>query len=179
MTWVIIFWHKVWNYCPERYGKFQSEIPSTSGAICEKPQGGPLGPPPSGARVNIKLRSASSEMFSYATFGRLANWLGLVADSCLSKLCFRIDNTCLIEFNSEKYPGHFPLSQTPKTWFAHQFWLHLDVWSGVQSFIKIASDLVLTIFLSIPAPVSAERLNMLKTPVYSSVYRSGIHRLQD
>ena len=45
MTWVLIFWHKVWNCCPERYGKFQSEIPSTSGAICEKPQGGPLGPP--------------------------------------------------------------------------------------------------------------------------------------
>ena len=40
MTWVLIFWHKVWNCWPERYGKFQSEIPSTSGAICEKPQGG-------------------------------------------------------------------------------------------------------------------------------------------
>ena len=41
----------MWNCWPERYGKFQSEIPSTSGAICEKPQGGPFGPPPSGARV--------------------------------------------------------------------------------------------------------------------------------
>ena len=46
MIWVLIFWHKMWNCCPERYGKFQSEIPSTSGAICEKPQGGgPLGLP--------------------------------------------------------------------------------------------------------------------------------------
>ena len=45
-TWVLIFWHKVWNCCPERYGKFQSEIPSISGAICEKPQWGPLPPPP-------------------------------------------------------------------------------------------------------------------------------------
>ena len=50
MTWVLIFWHKVWNCCSERYGKFQSEIPSTSGAICEKPQGGPLGPPPTAGR---------------------------------------------------------------------------------------------------------------------------------
>ena len=38
----------MWNCWPERYGKFQSEIPSTSGAICEKPQGGPLAPPPAG-----------------------------------------------------------------------------------------------------------------------------------
>ena len=52
MTWVLTFLHKVWNCWPERYGKFQSDIPSTSGAICEKPQGGPFGPPPSGARVN-------------------------------------------------------------------------------------------------------------------------------
>ena len=54
---ILIFSHKVWNCCPERYGKFQSEIPNTSGAISEKPQGGPLPPPPppppSGARVNI------------------------------------------------------------------------------------------------------------------------------
>ena len=43
----------MWNCWPERYGKFQSEIPSTSGAICEKPQGGgALWAPPSGARVN-------------------------------------------------------------------------------------------------------------------------------
>ena len=51
MAWVLIFQHKVWNCCPERYGQFQREIPSTSGAICEKPQGA-LSPPPSGARVN-------------------------------------------------------------------------------------------------------------------------------
>ena len=38
----------MWNCWPERYGKFQSEIPSTSGAICEKPQGGPLPPPLAG-----------------------------------------------------------------------------------------------------------------------------------
>ena len=49
MTWALIFWHKMWNCWPERYGKFQSEIPSTSGVICEKPQGGPL--PPSVGRV--------------------------------------------------------------------------------------------------------------------------------
>ena len=48
---VLIFWHKVWNCCPERYGRFQREIPSTSGAICEKPQGALCPPPPSGARV--------------------------------------------------------------------------------------------------------------------------------
>ena len=35
----------MWNCCPERYGKFQSDIPSTSGAICEKPQGGAFAPP--------------------------------------------------------------------------------------------------------------------------------------
>ena len=58
MTWVLIFWHKVWSCCPERCGKFQSEIPSTSGTICEKPQGGPLPPPPSGARVNVVPSSA-------------------------------------------------------------------------------------------------------------------------
>ena len=58
MTWVIIFWHKVWDCCPERYGKFQSEIPSTSGAICEKPQGGgALWAPPSGARVKPSARA--------------------------------------------------------------------------------------------------------------------------
>ena len=45
MTWVLIFWHKVWNCCPERYGKFQSDIPSSSGAICEKTTGGPFAPP--------------------------------------------------------------------------------------------------------------------------------------
>ena len=50
MTWVLIFWHKVWNCWPERYGKFQSEIPSTSGAICEKLQGGALWPPPPAGR---------------------------------------------------------------------------------------------------------------------------------
>ena len=69
----------------ERYGKFQREIPSTSGAICEKPQGGPFGPP-SGARVNggvmnvtnaklsaesekftLKIRSESGKLF---TIGR-------------------------------------------------------------------------------------------------------------
>ena len=45
MTWVLIFGHKVRSCCPERYGKFQSEIPSRySGAICEKPQV-PFGPP--------------------------------------------------------------------------------------------------------------------------------------
>ena len=49
----------MWNCWPERYGKFQSEIPSTSGAICEKPQGGPFGPPPpSGARVNKTNKNA-------------------------------------------------------------------------------------------------------------------------
>ena len=36
MTWDLIFLNKVWNYCPERYGKFQSETPFSSGAICEK-----------------------------------------------------------------------------------------------------------------------------------------------
>ena len=41
-----IFLHKVWNCCPEGYGKFQSEISSTSGAICEKPQGALWAPPP-------------------------------------------------------------------------------------------------------------------------------------
>ena len=51
-----MFWHKVWNCCPERYGKFQSEIPSTSGAICEKPQGGPLPPPPAGRGLTTSLR---------------------------------------------------------------------------------------------------------------------------
>ena len=45
----------MWNGWPERYGKFQSEIPSTSGAICEKPQRGPFGPPPRGARVKGKM----------------------------------------------------------------------------------------------------------------------------
>ena len=40
----------MWNCWPERYGKFQSEIPSTSGAICEKPQGGPFAPPPPAGR---------------------------------------------------------------------------------------------------------------------------------
>ena len=30
--------------------KFQSEIPSTSGAICEKLQGGPFAPPPPAGR---------------------------------------------------------------------------------------------------------------------------------
>ena len=55
MTWVLIFWHMVWNCCPERYGKFQSEIPSTSGAICEKPQGGAFGPSPPAGRGLISL----------------------------------------------------------------------------------------------------------------------------
>ena len=59
MTWVLIFWHKVWNCWPERYGKFQSEIPSTSGAICEKPQGGPFGPPPAGRGLITRSTVAS------------------------------------------------------------------------------------------------------------------------
>ena len=37
----------MWNCCPERYGKFQSDIPNTSGAICP--------PPPSEARVKIDI----------------------------------------------------------------------------------------------------------------------------
>ena len=42
--------------------------------------------------------------------------------------------------------------------------------NGAQSVIKITSDLVLTIFLSIPPPVSAERLKKIfKTPVYMKV----------
>ena len=45
----------MWTCCPERYGKFQSEIPSTSGAICEKPQGGPLPPPPAGRGLRSVL----------------------------------------------------------------------------------------------------------------------------
>ena len=57
MTWVLIYWHKMWNCWPERYVKFQSEIPSTSGAICEKPQGGGLSPPPSAGRGLIGLGS--------------------------------------------------------------------------------------------------------------------------
>ena len=32
---------------------FQSEIPSTSGAICEKPQGGPFGPLPAGRGLTL------------------------------------------------------------------------------------------------------------------------------
>ena len=47
--------------------------------------------------------------------------------TCLPKLCFRIDNKCLIGFSSGEFPGHLSLSQTLETWFAHQFWLHLDV----------------------------------------------------
>ena len=43
MTWDLIFLRKVWNCCPKRYGKFQSEIPSISGAIRENPHGGPAG----------------------------------------------------------------------------------------------------------------------------------------
>ena len=44
-TWALICLHKVWNCCPERYGKFQSEISITSWVICETPQGA-LCPPP-------------------------------------------------------------------------------------------------------------------------------------
>ena len=55
MTWDLFFWHKVWNCCPERYGKFQSEIPSTSGAICEKNRGGPLPPPAGGGGVILLI----------------------------------------------------------------------------------------------------------------------------
>ena len=50
MTWVLNFLYKVWNCCPERYGKFQSEIHSTSGTICEKPQGALCPPPPPAGR---------------------------------------------------------------------------------------------------------------------------------
>ena len=60
-----MFWHKVWNCCPERYGKFQSEIPSTSGAICEKPQGGPLAPPPAGRGLTYISRSLSQRNNTY------------------------------------------------------------------------------------------------------------------
>ena len=46
------FLHKVWNCCPERYGKFHSEIPSTCQDYLRKKHRGGLCPPPSGARVN-------------------------------------------------------------------------------------------------------------------------------
>ena len=50
----------MWNCWPERYGKFQSEIPSTSGAICEKPQGVPLGPP-AGRGLNGNKRNVETD----------------------------------------------------------------------------------------------------------------------
>ena len=69
MTWVLIFLHKVWNICPERYGKFQSENPSTSGAICEKPQGGPLAPPPAGRGLSFLLCRRTEEVCNMLKMG--------------------------------------------------------------------------------------------------------------
>ena len=104
MTWVLIFWYKVWNYWPERYGKFQSEIPCTSGAICEKPQGGgPLGPSPAGrglllfhiryingritygrsyvVKIKVKLQKGEGHLFAILPDLRppplLVNWWGI------------------------------------------------------------------------------------------------------
>ena len=55
MAWDQFFLHRLWSCCPERYGKFQSEIPSTPGAICEKNTGGPLPPttPPAGRGLTL------------------------------------------------------------------------------------------------------------------------------
>ena len=65
----------VWNCCPEMYGKFQSEIPSTSGAICEKPQGGPLPPPPPAGR-GLMVRTPSIEVLGVAL--RLRRYSGSI-----------------------------------------------------------------------------------------------------
>ena len=62
----------MWNCWPERYGKFQSEIPSTSGAICEKPQGGPFGPPPAGRGLNLtefQLSAIAVHPFTHVSWG--------------------------------------------------------------------------------------------------------------
>ena len=70
------FWHKVSNCWPERYGKFQSEIPSTSGAICEKPQGA-LCPPPAGRGLNHIWCLVAT--FSWQTESwRVLKWLSLI-----------------------------------------------------------------------------------------------------
>ena len=61
------------NYCPERYGKFQSEISSTSGAICEKPQGG-LCPPPAGRGFKQKMRPAISEIWKRGAHVRTCSY---------------------------------------------------------------------------------------------------------
>ena len=57
-----IFSEDAWNWCPERYWKFQSAIPNRIWVIGEKPTGGALWAPPPLIRSRVKARRTIYKM---------------------------------------------------------------------------------------------------------------------
>ena len=157
MSWVLIFWHKVWNCWPERYGKFQSEIPSTSGAICEKPQGGPFGPPPSGARVNMNIKPVYHHYMTFnswrATFGDLLHG-------------HSPETTLEIGKNMEKCPGCMVHTAVYPMKVASSHFLAC-IWGGAPSCWKLKLP---SVFKAVPAFRTLKGQSQLVKgrPIYSN-----------
>ena len=127
-----IFSEDAWNWCPERYWKFQSAIPNRIWVIDEKPPGGgPKGPSP----IRSRVKSADFETFCDWSTSSWRN--NLDTPWCNNLVCNNLDDviTLWCDVKIVTPQGHVLFTAFGKLMFEYIFWYEVKMvfkWHGPE-----------------------------------------------